>query len=198
MKLPRVYPLTIPSSHRMIRMIAIVARISVLLRASRHGALGGHSSNRCATRGHGAAGRAVLIVLLVFGCVSGARAQTGSPTPPSQPATPSEHPLSSLGSFLAGGAIGLGAHESGHLLFDGIFDANPGIKKVSFHGLPFFAITHDSGLPPRQDFVIDSAGFWVQEATNEWLLTTRPDLRRERAPLAKGVFAFNVGASIAY
>jgi hypothetical protein len=198
MKLPRVYPLTIPSSHRMIRMIAIVSSISVLLRASRRGATGEHSSNRCATPEHIAAGRAVLIVLLLFGCVSAARAQTGSATPASQPATPSGHPLSSLGSFLAGGAIGLGAHESGHLLFDAAFGANPGIKKVSFHGLPFFAITHDSGLPPRREFVIDSAGFWVQQLGNDIILTRRPDLRHERAPLLKGLLAFNVLASVAY
>lgn len=100
--------------------------------------------------------------------------------------------------FLGGGAIALAAHESGHLLFDGLFDANPGIKRVSFHGLPFFAITHDSGLSPRREFTIDSAGFWVQEATNEILLTRRPRLRYERAPLAKGVLAFNVLASVSY
>jgi hypothetical protein len=105
---------------------------------------------------------------------------------------------SALGSFLTGAAAGLGAHESGHLLFDGLFHAHPGLKKVSFHGLPFFAITHDMGLPPRREFVIDSAGFWVQEATNEMILSRRPNLRRERAPFVKGVFAFNVGASIAY
>lgn len=100
--------------------------------------------------------------------------------------------------FLAGGALALAAHEGGHLLFDGVFGANPGLKRVSFHGIPFFAITHDAGLPPRQEFVIDSAGFWVQEATNEVILTRRPHLRRERAPLLKGMVAFNVLASVAY
>ena len=94
--------------------------------------------------------------------------------------------------------MGLGAHESGHLLFDGIFAAHPGVKKVSFHGLPFFAITHDTGLSPRREFVIDSAGFWVQEATNELILSRHPNLRRERAPVLKGIVAFNVGASLAY
>jgi hypothetical protein len=116
--------------------------------------------------------------------------------------TTSEHRTASalgrFGKFLGGAAAGLGAHESGHLLFDGIFDAHPRVKKVSFHGIPFFAITHDPGLSPRREFVIDSAGFWVQEATNELLLSRRPNLRRERAPFAKGVFAFNVGTSIAY
>ena len=94
--------------------------------------------------------------------------------------------------------VGLVAHEGGHLLFDAIFDAEPGIKRVEFHGIPFFAITHRSGLPPREEFTISSAGFWVQNATNEWLLTTRPRLRQQHAPFAKGLFAFNVGASGMY
>ncbi|HEX6974565.1 MAG TPA: hypothetical protein VF147_09195 [Vicinamibacterales bacterium] len=83
-------------------------------------------------------------------------------------------------------------------MFDAIFDANPRIKKVDFHGIPFFAITHDSGLPRHQEFAISSAGFWVQHAENEWLLSRRPNFRHEHAPVAKGVFAFNVLASIAY
>ena len=101
-------------------------------------------------------------------------------------------------SFLAGGAVGLAAHESGHLLFDAIFDAHASVKPVDFHGIPFFAITHDNGLPARKEFVIDAAGFWVQEGTNEWLLTRRPNLRRDSSPFTKGVFAFNVLASFAY
>ena len=100
--------------------------------------------------------------------------------------------------FLGGGALALAAHEGGHLLFDGIFTANPGLKRVSFQGIPFFAITHDAGLPPKQEFIIDSAGFWVQEATNEVILTRRPNLRRESAPVLKGLVAFNVLASVSY
>jgi hypothetical protein len=116
-----------------------------------------------------------------------------------QPATPSEKTTTSdVLTFLGGGAVGLVAHESGHLLFDAIFDAHAGLKGVSFHGIPFFAITHDAGLPPRQEFVIDSAGFWVQEGTNEWILSKRPNLRHESAPFTKGVVAFNVLASFAY
>jgi hypothetical protein len=198
MKLPRVYPLTIPSSQRMIRMIAIVSSMGVLLRAVTHGATGRHFSNGCATPIRVRVDRAVLIVLLLLGFVSLVSAQTPPENPASSPSTPSEHPISSLGSFVAGGAIGLAAHESGHLLFDAIFDAKPRLKKVSFHGLPFFAITHDSGLPPRHEFVIDSAGFWVQQLGNEIILARRPDLRQERAPFLKGMVAFNVLASVAY
>ena len=94
--------------------------------------------------------------------------------------------------------VGLAAHESGHLLFDAIFDADPGIKRVEYHGIPFFAITHRNDLPPREEFTISAAGFWVQQGTNEWLLTARPRLRYEHAPFAKGVFTFNVGASAMY
>jgi hypothetical protein len=120
-----------------------------------------------------------------------------------QPATPEPAPGTGgrgagVARFLAGGALALAAHEGGHLLFNGLFDANPRLKKVSFHGIPFFAITHDAGLPPRREFVIDSAGFWVQELTNEMLLTKRPRIRETRAPLLKGMLAFNVGASFAY
>jgi hypothetical protein len=103
-----------------------------------------------------------------------------------------------VGAFVGGVAVGLVAHEAGHLLFDVIFDANPRITRVEFHGIPFFAITHDAGLPPRQEFTISSAGFWVQHATNEWLLTRNPRLRSGAGPFTKGVFAFNVGASMAY
>lgn len=100
--------------------------------------------------------------------------------------------------FFGGGALGLAAHETGHLLFDAAFDAHARVKGVDFHGIPFFAITHDNGLPARREYVIDAAGFWVQEATNEWLLTRRPNLRQASSPLTKGVFAFNVLASFAY
>jgi hypothetical protein len=103
-----------------------------------------------------------------------------------------------VGAFVGGLAVGLVAHETGHVLFDVIFDANPRITRVEFHGIPFFAITHDAGLPPRQEFTISSAGFWVQHATNEWLLTRNPRLRSAAGPFTKGVFAFNVGASMAY
>ncbi len=116
---------------------------------------------------------------------------------PQQSPAPESRP-SSIAKFLAGGALGLVTHESGHLLFDAVFDAGPGLRRVDFHGIPFFAITHRTGLPRHQEFTISSSGFWVQHAENEWLLSRRRDFRQTRAPLAKGVFAFNVLASVAY
>ena len=100
--------------------------------------------------------------------------------------------------FVTGAIAGLGAHEGGHVLFDVVFDAEPGLDRVDFHGIPFFAITHRSDLSRRREFAVSSAGFWVQHAGNEWLLSTRPGLRLERAPFSKGLFAFNVLASGAY
>jgi len=38
----------------------------------------------------------------------------------------------------------------------------------------------------------------MQHAEDEWLLARRPNLRQRRAPFEKGVFAFNVLASVAY
>jgi hypothetical protein len=137
----------------------------------------------------------VLVCFLLIG--AGSRqvfAQQEEPAqPPAQPSTGKQAVL-----FLTGGAIGLGLHEAGHVIANLAFGEKPGLQKVDFHGIPFFAITHRSGLPSREEFVISSAGFWVQHATNEWLLTRRPQLKSEQAPLAKGVFAFNVIASVAY
>ena len=110
----------------------------------------------------------------------------------------SDHPALDFTKFLAGGALGFGLHETGHLIFDAIFDAGPHVEGVHFGPFGFFAITHENNMPWRQEYAIDSAGFWVQEATNEWLLTSRPNLHATKAPFAKGLFAFNVLASVGY
>jgi hypothetical protein len=181
-------------------MTAIVSSIVRLLDAGR-GAVATRFSNGYATSPSVSRRlrlRVTLHVVTAILATAGlAAAQETTPQGATPPAT-SEHRVTSALKFLGGGALALAAHESGHLLFNGIFDAHPGIKKVSFHGIPFFAITHDSGLSPRREFIIDSAGFWVQEATNELILSRRPNLRRERAPLLKGVVAFNVLASVSY
>ena len=99
--------------------------------------------------------------------------------------------------FFAGAALGLGLHEGGHLVLDEAFGVEPGVKKVSAGFIPFFAITHEPASP-LEEFTISSAGFWVQEGVNEILLTRRPNLRHEHAPLAKGLVAFNVLTSAMY
>jgi hypothetical protein len=100
--------------------------------------------------------------------------------------------------FLAGAGLGLVMHETGHLVFDAMFDADPRIKGVRFGPFPFFAITHRGDLSPRREFTISSAGFWVQELSSEWILTRQPSIRDAHAPLAKGVLAFNVLNSVGY
>src|SRR5258707_6568535 len=164
--------------------------------------LAGLLSNRCATSPSISAIRRLIVLVHAFAAILAVAELARAQEPARQPdisSTTNEHRTApAVAKFLAGGAAGLAAHESGHLLFDGIFGAHPGIKRVSFHGLPFFAITHKAGLSARRELVIDSAGFWVQEATNELILARRPNLRHERAPFVKGIFAFNVAASIVY
>jgi hypothetical protein len=179
-------------------MTAIVSSIVPCLLRALGGALDNLLSNACATS-PAIRFRAVLTAMLVVSALV-ATAEVGrAQDVVQQTATTSEKSTTlKVVTFLGGGLAGLAAHESGHLLFDAIFDAHASVKSVNFHGLPFFAITHDAGLTPRKEFVIDSAGFWVQEATNEWILTTRPNLRHESAPFTKGVVTFNVLASVAY
>jgi hypothetical protein len=99
--------------------------------------------------------------------------------------------------FVAGAAVGFGAHEGGHVLAGAAFSANPSTKSIHYGGLPFFAVTHDP-VTRRREFVISSSGFWVQHAGSEWILTKRPNLRNESAPFAKGVLTFNIATSVVY
>ncbi len=112
-------------------------------------------------------------------------------------ATPVRAQTTDVLQFFAGAALGLGLHESGHLVLDSTFGAHPGVRKVSAGFIPFFAITHET-VSPLKEFTIASAGFWVQHAGSEVLLSRRPNLRREHAPIAKGVLAFNVLTSVMY
>jgi hypothetical protein len=90
------------------------------------------------------------VVLLVLAPVCGTAQPVGAQDTVQQSATTSEKSTTAqVAKFLGGGLAGLAAHESGHLLFDAIFDAHASVKPVSFHGIPFFAITHDTGLTPR-------------------------------------------------
>jgi len=113
--------------------------------------------------------------------------------------------------FAAGALVGLAAHETGHLVLDAAFGSDPYFKRVEFGGIPFFAIAHEP-VSPRREFAIASAGFWVQHATDEWLLSARGPIGRAHrsecgdskrsdcraSALVKGVFAFNVLTSVGY
>lgn len=137
------------------------------------------------------------ILLVLLARPAGAQGAGPQPREPEDDSRASGRTSAAL-RFLAGGLAGLAAHESGHLVFDVAFDAEPQLKRVDFHGIPFFAITHRPDLSPRRELIVSSAGFWVQHAGSEWILTRRPNLRSERAPLQKGIVAFNVLTSVAY
>ena len=121
--------------------------------------------------------RVTLILLGVLSLPSSARAQEAA-----------------VAKFLLGGAAGLVFHEAGHLTPDLIFDASPGLRRVSFGPLPFFAITHRT-VSPAREFAVSSAGFWVQEGADEIILS-RSD--RKYGSVVKGLLAFNTLASVAY
>jgi hypothetical protein len=112
-------------------------------------------------------------------------------------AAPGYAQTSDVARFFAGAALGLGMHESGHLILVEAFGADPGVRKISAGFIPFFAITHEP-VGPAREFAISSAGFWLQHAGSEVLLSRRPHLRREHAPVAKGLLAFNVLTSVMY
>jgi hypothetical protein len=178
-KFPSVYPLTIPSSQRMIRMIAIVSSMQFVSSAR-------PARLRLITMGCNLgtaklARTVVLVVVLAWSAATSAAAQS----------------VSDVAAFIGGGAIGLAAHETGHILFDVALGVPPGLKKVTFGPVPFFAITHDPVTPARE-FAISSAGFWMQHLSSELILISRPRLRHEHAPFLKGILAFNVLASTVY
>src|SRR5688572_4584274 len=145
MKFPRVYPLTIPSSQSTMRIIAIVSSMCCLLSATALRAARSlsrcHPSNGCTVYGgyHGLARPRAFLILcfLLFGVFS----------PPAWAQDPAEaQPLPRVSEgqrvapFLAGAAIGLAAHEAGHVMACLAFGERPGLAKIDFHGIPFFAI----------------------------------------------------------
>ena len=99
--------------------------------------------------------------------------------------------------FIAGAASGFAIHEGSHFVLDIAFDAKPRLKGVSFGPIPFFAVTHRSGLPSHEEAFISGAGFLSQQITSEIVLTRRaPD--QEISPFEKGLLAFHVATSVAY
>jgi hypothetical protein len=142
--------------------------------------------------------RVVALLWCLIASVGVARAQTAGA--PSQPAATQEARPSIVTStllFLGGAAAGLGIHETGHVIFSATFDANPRVEPLHYGVIPFFKIEHDP-VTRRQEFVISSAGFWMQYVDSEWILTARPDLRHEHQPFLKGMLAFDLAASTMY
>jgi hypothetical protein len=140
----------------------------------------------------------VVVVLSIAFLPIAASAQTSSTTQTLQAPAHEKHRALDTVKFLAGAGLGLAIHESGHLVFDALFAANPRVEGIRFGPFPFFAITHRADLSPRREFAISSAGFWMQDLSSEWILARQPPVRGEHAPVAKGVLAFNVLNSTGY
>ena len=102
------------------------------------------------------------------------------------------------GGMLFGAALGLAAHEAGHVAANALYGSDMFVKKVDTVGIPFFAIAHRKQLLPRQEVVVASAGLWVQSALSEWVLTRAPRLRHRSAPIRKGVIGFHAVTSALY
>src|SRR4051794_34009039 len=116
-----------PSSHRTIRMIAMVSNMSVLLLVSKTSSVESKcnlSAVLCCSVSIFLSG--VLLAILPIR----AAAQTGSTGEMLHAPQPDEHRASDTVKFLAGAALGLGLHEGGHLVFDVIFDAKPTVAGV--------------------------------------------------------------------
>lgn len=92
----------------------------------------------------------------------------------------------------------MGLHEGGHLVFDWGFDTQPRLKRVALGGIPFFAIVPQTSLSPRREYALSAAGFWTHDLASEIILSRRPHLRDEQAPVRKGMLAFHVVTSAGY
>jgi hypothetical protein len=137
----------------------------------------------------------IVAVWLVCALALPGRAQDAAPESGDPPG---EGPAVETLKLLAGAGIGLGLHEAGHLAFDWAFDAQPRLGRVELGGIPFFAIAHRTDLSPRREYVVSAAGLWTQYVTSEWILSRRPNLRGEDAPVLKGLLAFDVVTSAGY
>src|SRR4051794_26832673 len=112
-------------------MIAMVSNMSGLQFSDPRSSA--RKCNRCAVLCSAA-------VALFFGVFLplGASAQSSLAEQAVQPAQSDEHPVMQSVKFVAGGVLGLAIHESGHLAFDVLFDADQNINKVTFGPFPFF------------------------------------------------------------
>lgn len=159
----------------------------------------GHARNACGTCRPARATRFVVVSLgLLLTCAPAlAQQDEGAPRPAESRPAESESRARTFGKFLGGAALGLGLHESSHIITSAAFGAGTGVRAVHFGPFPFFALTHDE-VSPARELTISSAGFWAQHLGSEIILARRPRLRHEHRPLLKGVLAFNVLTSVAY
>src|SRR5665213_1479180 len=112
MKFPSVYPLTTPSSHSTIKMIAMVSSIQLL-----------HSSARRKCNLSAVLCRRIRPVGLAISLMFLPIAVCAQTAADSSPAQPDGITAVETVKFLAGGALAFVTHEGGHLIVDTAFDA---------------------------------------------------------------------------
>jgi hypothetical protein len=125
--------------------------------------------------------------------------------------------LPNFGLFAAGAISALTLHESGHLITNLAFGNVPGFTPILYAKfIPFFVIDphlHACGSQPQQYcksdgsrfgagrdgyYVINMAGFQMQNIGSELLLSIWPDLYYRHAPYRKGMLAMDIFLSIGY
>src|SRR5690242_8119588 len=103
-------------------MIAMVSNMSDSSSYSSTAGAAAHRRRKVQLECRGWAVVLILSIALAYG--SSAAAET-VPAAEADRAQPNDHPIGDALKFLAGGAFGLALHESGHLIFDVAFDADP-------------------------------------------------------------------------
>jgi hypothetical protein len=114
----------------------------------------------------------------------------------------------------AGFASAFLVHEGCHLAANLLMGNVPRLEPVTFMGfIPFVAVSpgiqcvggscyrRDGsvfGPGPRGYYLIVSAGFLCQEASNEIILTAQPRIRYQESPFLKGMLLFNTLTSVGY
>src|SRR4051794_10922314 len=109
-------------------MIAMVSNMSVLQFPISLLRSGAGKCNRCAVLCRGGALGVALLSTAILPIVASAQAASAVET--SEAPVSHEHRALDSVKFLAGAGLGLVMHETGHLVFDAIFDADPRIKGV--------------------------------------------------------------------
>ena len=100
--------------------------------------------------------------------------------------------------FALGAASGFVAHELSHVIADLIFGKSISFVGVKLGPFPFFAIQPCCNLTPKEEYVIASAGFDMQNINSELILWLAPHLRSRRQAFLKGILVLDVGLSIGY
>jgi hypothetical protein len=116
-------------------------------------------------------------VLALALCLAASSVETAFARPQTPAVDTARTPAGShRGALLGGVAAGFALHEAGHVA----------------------AGWRRTGLAPLRGFVVTSAGFWVQFADSEIVLTRHPSIRFEPKPFGKGLLGFHIAVSAGY